>query len=67
MFSTTRDKPKEEDVAKQWPGFSVQCDKCGSKLVELDNSMGWSEMSGGWGSIDFVCAECGNRTSIMES
>lgn len=59
----------DEDVAKQWPGFKVTCLKCGSSMVEMENSMGSSEMSGSWGSIDFVCGndECDNRTSIAEA
>jgi hypothetical protein len=50
-----------------WPGFTVKCDKCGSHEVFLENTMGYSPTSGGWGSIDFVCRECDNRAEIVEA
>lgn len=53
--------------SKFWPGFSVACLQCGSDKVILDNSMGFSVESGGWGSIDFECQECGVQTAIVES
>lgn len=53
--------------AEFWPGFTVKCDRCGSLKVELDNSLGWSETSGGWGSVDMVCKECEARTSLVEA
>ena len=57
----------DETIKKQWPGFTVSCDACGSKRIELDNSMGFSELSGTWGSIDFVCLDCNQRISLVEA
>jgi ribosomal protein S27E len=45
--------------------FEVKCNKCGSTNVNLDNSMGFSPESGGWGSLDLECQDCGNRTELM--
>jgi hypothetical protein len=47
--------------------FSVECSECGSKNIDLENSLGFSVESGSWGSIDLVCADCGNRFEIYES
>ena len=48
------------------PGFTVVCDKCKSGDVYVENTIGWSPESGGWGSLDFVCDNCGHRTEIVE-
>ena len=58
------DKP---NYADQWPGFEVKCLKCGSTDVLLDNSLGFSAVSGGWGSVDLVCQGCKARVEIVES
>lgn len=60
-------KKEQEDESKFWPGFTVTCNKCGGTNTRLENSMGYSPESGGWGSIDFVCNDCGNQTEIVES
>lgn len=52
---------------KFWPGFTVRCDECNGYNVHLDNSMGFSDMSGSWGSIDFVCDDCKNSTEVVSS
>jgi len=44
--------------------FEVICKNCGSKNIELDNSLGFSETSGAWGSIDLYCVDCGNRIEL---
>ena len=61
-------KSTEIDITDQTPfgEFEVKCKKCGSTNVDLDNSMGWSEESGGWGSLDLMCQDCGNRVELME-
>lgn len=56
-----------EEFQKQWPGFKVTCEKCGSNKVELSNSLGHSDESGSWGSLDFWCLECNQHVSIYES
>ena len=53
----------EDLINKTHPEFEVKCKKCGSKKVWIDNDLGYSETSGAWGSVDFVC-ECGNSTEI---
>lgn len=58
---------EKADKQKFWPGFKVTCQKCQSDNINLDNTMGYSDMSGSWGSIDFVCLDCGNRTEIVEA
>lgn len=47
-----------------WPGFTVKCEECGSERVRLENTMGWSEISGGWGELSFVCDDCGQKVDI---
>lgn len=54
--------PKEEQQ-KFWPGFTVQCNKCGGFHIMLENTMGYSDTSGTWGSIDMIC-QCGNQTEL---
>lgn len=61
---SAEEKAEQEEL---WPGFTVQCDKCGSFKVTLENSLGYSPESGGWGSLDFQCLFCGNETELMEA
>ena len=56
-----------KDFKQQYPGFTVTCKKCGSKEIELQNDMGWSAMSGGWGGLHFKCTNCDNTTTIHEN
>ena len=53
-----------EEVQSQWPGFTVTCDKCESKLVYLANDIGFSPESGGWGGISFQCTKCDNSVEF---
>ncbi len=45
--------------------FEIKCKKCGSTNIDLENSIGHSETSGTWGSIDLVCVDCGYRVEIF--
>jgi len=36
----------QEEVNKQWPGFSVKCNQCGSLKVVMTNELGFSDISG---------------------
>lgn len=54
----------EQLIQKQWPGFEVKCLRCGSTKVRLDDSRGWSDASGPWGSLDLCCTECDNAVEI---
>ncbi len=58
----------EEELKETHPNFTITCDKCGSKRVYVENSIGFSEISGAWGSVDLVCAEpgCDNQTELFE-
>ncbi len=53
----------QEDCDAMHPGFEIKC-KCGSTRVAVDNSLGFSETSGQWGSIDLICCLCGHETSV---
>jgi hypothetical protein len=57
----------QEDIDKQWPGFKVQCQQCGSTRVRLDNSIGYSDVSGPFGSMDLVCLDCHQQTMLMDT
>ncbi len=46
--------------------FTITCDKCKGQNIEIEDSRGWSEISGSWGSIDFFCLDCGNTEEIAE-
>lgn len=56
-----------KDFQDQYFGFEIKCKKCGSNKVYLENNMGFSDLSGTWGSIDMICSECGNKTEIVEA
>ena len=47
------------------PNFTIICKKCGSSIVLLHNSLGYSEESGWWGYIDLVCVVCGSSSSVF--
>jgi len=49
-----------------FPGFIVTCAKCNRQNVYVDNTIGFSESSGTWGSVDLVCPDCDNRCLIMK-
>jgi hypothetical protein len=55
------------DFKNTHPDFTIICDKCGSKDCYIDNSLGFSETSGGWGSVDIVCNDCEHSIEIVES
>lgn len=46
------------------PGFTISCDKCGSKCVTVESSIGYSRETGQWGSVELVCYDCNERASI---
>lgn len=56
-----------KDCQKCYQGFEITCGKCGGKKVYIENSMGWSELSGGWGDVRLICLECENETVIAEN
>jgi len=51
---------------KQHPGFRIQCKNCGSYNVQVENTLGFSSISGAWGYIAFKCHDCRNETKIFE-
>ncbi len=44
--------------------FKITCAKCGCDNVYIDDSRGWSEETGPWGSIDLICRGCGNDQDV---
>ncbi|WP_339304341.1 hypothetical protein NST33_17940 [Paenibacillus sp. FSL L8-0435] len=55
----------EQELKNQmYPNFMIICNKCESKEVIIDNDIGYSDTSGGWGGIHLVCNRCGNKTEI---
>jgi transcription elongation factor Elf1 len=52
---------------KFYPNFAIKCLKCNSEKVAIRNTLGWSEVSGGWGEITLVCLQCDNRTEIFDN
>lgn len=55
---------RKDMLRKTHPGFTVKCDKCGSEDVAVEISLGFSEVSGAWGSIDLSCDSCDNETEL---
>ncbi len=47
--------------------FTVTCDVCKGNNIELEDSRGYSETSGGWGSLDIICVDCGNAEKIADA
>lgn len=47
--------------------FKVVCKNCGSENVEFEDSRGYSDTSGGWGELELVCVDCGEREIIAEN
>jgi len=48
----------EQEAKKTHPGFTITCDECGSKVVIVDNTLGFSDTSGAWGDVSLICQEC---------
>ena len=58
---------REGQAAELFTDFNVTCKKCGSVNIEFEDSRGYSETSGGWGSLDLVCVDCGNRQEVVSN
>lgn len=55
---------REEAIKRTHVGFTVVCDKCKSKNVAVVSSVGFSETSGSWGSVDLECLDCHAESEI---
>lgn len=55
------------DVYETHPGFTITCEACGSTDVAVTCSLGFSSLSGSWGSVDLECQKCDKITSIVEA
>jgi len=55
-----------EVIDKTHPGFDITCQRCGSPVVYVESSVGFSAESGGWGEVELVCFNCGQRISIFK-
>ncbi len=57
---------EETVIDKMWErmGFTVTCKDCGSNQIVINNSLGYSALSGQWGSIDLICNKCKNEGEI---
>jgi hypothetical protein len=47
--------------------FIVTCKECNSINIEIENGIGYSNESGSWGSLDLICADCGNREEVYKN
>lgn len=56
-----------DECMETHPGFLIACRKCGSNRVVFENTLGFSEMSGGWGEATLTCLDCGESTTLIES
>lgn len=57
----------QEEIDKTHPGFTITCNNCKSTRVTVENSLGFSALSGSWGSVDLACLDCKAFTEIVES
>jgi hypothetical protein len=57
----------EQEALATHPGFNITCRFCGSSLVYVDNSLGFSATSGGWGSVDLVCDNCDHQVELVKT
>ncbi len=48
----------EQEAKKTHPGFTIICDACGSKVVIVDDTLGFSATSGAWGDVSLICQDC---------
>ena len=64
MLHNVEDEPVEQEA---FGTFQVRCGSCASLKVEWFNDMGFSAMSGGWGSAGFRCKDCGAETEMIEA
>ncbi len=55
------------DIRWKRLGFSIKCNKCNNNQITIDNSLGYSALSGGWGSIDLICSKCNNVGKVYDS
>ena len=61
-----RPKELEETLQATHEGFIIICQRCGSWDAGVDNSVGFSEVSGAWGDISLICSHCGQETIVWE-
>ena len=48
--------------------FAVTCIDCGEdNLLEINDTRGWSEISGNWGDVVLWCRTCHNSVVIIEN
>lgn len=61
-------KQSREDAAKKThQGFTIICEKCGSKVVIFDNSIQSTPESGAWGSADLICQDCDAKVELIST
>ena len=56
-----------EFCLKMYPGFSITCLKCKSQRIAVENTVGFSALSGGWGSVDLRCLDCDHYVELFEA
>jgi hypothetical protein len=62
-----REQVTQHEADGTHPGFTVICRTCDSTLVSVNNTLGFSATSGGWGEVELVCSNCGAYTEIVSS
>ena len=60
-------RDQAEITAELREQFKVTCAKCGSDNVVLDDSLGYSDYTGRWGSVDLMCKSCPNAFTIVDT
>ena len=62
MASKSKDLTAE--IEKTHPGFIIICGDCKSHNVYIENSMGYSDVSGMYGEVELVCYDCDKRCEL---
>jgi hypothetical protein len=47
--------------------FTVTCKSCASTDVIVENSVGYSSISGIWGEVKLVCVYCRGSVAVLEA
>lgn len=52
-------------LRKQYEGFTLICNACGSAAVEVYSDMGYSPESESWGGLHLRCTDCASMVTLI--
>ncbi len=60
------DAEAREALQGAHPGFKITCQTCNQEAVGVENTLGFSTLSGAWGAVKLRCAFCEAETALVE-